>query len=344
MIQVLDQNHSTAEAPEEIRLLAADVGGTHARVGIVTAHRGDGNTVQVAASHKYVCAEYPGLDAILRDFLQKTGARNITEGAIACAGIQTGGVVFNTNLPWQVAIDEVRRAAGLRKLSVLNDFEAVAHAIPFVDRKGTVLLSGTSAAPANAAVLVAGPGTGFGAAVRVPSDDGDRVLPTEAGQVRFSPGTELEFDILRSLRRERGHVPVEFLLSGPGLVNLYIALAALRGAVIRYDGPAAISYAALRESDPLAVEALETFCGVMGAYVSDLVLLYRALGGVYLAGGILSQIQPFLLQSSFTRRFLDKGGMSEVLRRVPVRLLDHGQLGIVGAASWYVAGMQGGSR
>ena len=88
--------------------------------------------------------------------------------------------------------------------------------------------------------------------------------------------------------------------------------------------------------DELAREALEVFCGLLGGVVGDMVLLYRAQAGVYLAGGILPQIQSFLQHSSFRSRLIDKGQMRTVLERVPVRLIDHGQIGVIGAAHWYL--------
>jgi glucokinase len=304
-------------------------------VAVVSARRGE--TIQVEQFRKYACAEYPSLTAILRDFLAAAGGR-IDEVALACAGYAVNGRLININLPWPVSIDEMRESLGLRRLALVNDFEAVAYGVHGIDRSGTVLLNGPAESAAAGPVLVVGPGTGLGAAVRIPAPGGTVVLATEAGQTGFAPGTELEIEILRLLRRGASHIPVEHLLSGPGLVNLYGALCALRGATPVLRAPAAISDAAVNGRDELAREALEAFCGLLGGVVGDMVLLYRAQAGVYLAGGILPQIQSFLMHSSFKARFLDKGQMRPVLERVPVRLIDHGQIGVIGAASWYLGG------
>lgn len=337
MIQAASQIDSVQAQQGGRRFVAADVGGTHARVAIVSARRGEAGSVQVEQFRKYVCADYPSLTAILRDFLDGAGG-GIEEGAVACAGYAVAGQVINTNLPWPVSIDEMRDALGLRRLALVNDFEAVAYGVPCIDNAGTTLLSGPAESAATGPVLVVGPGTGLGAAARIPAGRGTVVLATEAGQTSFAPGTDLEIEILRLLRRGASHVPVEQLLSGPGLVNLYGAICALRGATPVLRAPAAISDAALHGRDALAHEALEVFCGLMGGVVGDLVMLYRAQAGVYLAGGILPQIQSFLLHSTFKARFLDKGQMRPVLERVPVRLIEHGQIGVIGAASWYLGG------
>jgi glucokinase len=317
------------------RFVAADVGGTHARLAIASVAAGRLGPVRIEQFRKYACAEYPSLTAILRDFLGTAGS-GIEEGAVACAGYTVAGRVINSNLPWPVVIDEMRQDLGLRRLALVNDFEAVAHGVSGIDHATTVLLSGPDEAPAPGPILVLGPGTGLGAAARIPVPGGDVVVPTEAGQTSFAPGTELEIEILRLLRRNASHVPVEQLVSGPGLVNLYTAICTLRGVTPVLRAPAAVSEAALQGRDALAHEALDAFCGMLGSVVGNLVMLYRAQAGVYLAGGILPQIQSFLLHSNFTARFLDKGQMRPMLERVPVRLIDHGSIGVLGAAKWYL--------
>ena len=149
--------------------------------------------------------------------------------------------------------------------------------------------------------------------------------------------TRAEIEILGELRRRGSRVLSEHVLSGTGLAYLHAAVCALRGAPPPASTPAQISAAALAGNDPLARETVAVFCGWFGAVLGDLALLYGAQGGVYLAGGVLPRIKPLLLQSTFVERFLDKGAMREALARTPVRLVDHAQLGVIGAASWYFA-------
>ncbi|MCC6595518.1 MAG: glucokinase, partial [Rhodanobacteraceae bacterium] len=131
------------------------------------------------------------------------------------------------------------------------------------------------------------------------------------------------------------YVKTEHALSGPGLVNLHRALARLHGVAPVFDTPAAISTAAHR-GDATALDTVRVFCGWLGSVVGDLVLGYGAFGGVHLAGGVLPQLGDLLADSDFLARFLDKGPMRAALERVPVRLVEHGQLGITGAAIWYL--------
>ncbi len=325
-----DPSSPTAGAP----FIAADVGGTHVRIGLV---RGDGGRVEVLEYGKYACADHPGLAEVIEGFLSGLSLRQpVRRGVIACAGhALPDGTLLTVNLPWPVSLAAIRERLGLDDFRLVNDFEAVAHAVGQVGAQALVRLSGPAEAPPGP-VLVVGPGTGLGAAIRIPTPHGAVVLATEAGQSALTVGNELEMAVLREFLRERSHVPIEHALSGPGLVRLHHALAAVRGVPARHDAPGAISAAAASRDDALARETLDLFCGLLGSAIGDMALLYGAHGGIHLAGGVLPQIRDFLLQSDFVARFLDKGPMREALERIPVTLVEHGQLGVLGAAGWYL--------
>ncbi|MEO8671288.1 MAG: glucokinase [Tahibacter sp.] len=316
--------------------IAADVGGTHARIGLVRQDNPGSAAVSVLRYDKFVCADFPNLGVLLKHFVGNVGAGSIERVAIACAGYAIDDTLINTNLPWTVSLEQIRRELGVREVALVNDFEAVAHATQYVNRAEATLLAGSAESDTQGPVLVVGPGTGLGAAVRIPHGTRSLILATESGQAALAPGTELEIEILRVLLRQSSHVSNETVLSGPGLVNLYLAISQVNGVCPLLDAPSAITEAALKGSDPVARESLAVFCGLLGSVVGNLVLLFGARGGVYLAGGILPHIREFLLQSSFSARFLDKGPMRAMLERVPVNLIEHGQLGVVGAASWYL--------
>ena len=327
------QVSASAAASTDASFIAADVGGTHARIGLVT--RAGGRLV-VEKYIRYVCADYPSLAAILREFIGGLDRHDVQEAAIACAGYCLDGTIINTNLPWTVSLDRMRAELHLSAVEFVNDFEAVAYATPHLEARDTTTLAAGRETATDAPVVIVGPGTGLGAAVRIPTGAGHVVLATEAGQSAFAPSSDREVEVLRLLRRHTSHVSIEQVLSGPGLVRLHGALCELDGAPSTLDSPAAITRAALSGGDARAQQTLDTFCGLLGSVLGNLVLLYGAQGGAYLAGGILPQIKPLLLGSSFVERFLDKGAMRPVLERVPVRLIEHGELGVLGAASWYL--------
>lgn len=325
--------------PQGSPFIAADVGGTHARIGLVKAASEGQGAVSVLHYERYTCAEWPSLTAVLMDFMGKHGGNaGVSQCAVASAGYVLGDAIVNDNLAWPVSIRDIRDGLGIDRLAVINDFEAVAYATQFLLPGDTTAIIEPTAPQVDGPVLVMGPGTGLGSAVLLPGQPRKTVLATEAGQISLAPGTEREIDILRQLRTGRDYVSVEDALSGPGLLNLYRAICAISVETPRLAEPAHVTHAALARSDASAVEALDMFCALLGSFVGDLVMLYGASGGVFLAGGILPQIRDVLLASTFEHRFFNKGVMRAFLQQVPVRLMEHGQLGVVGAAGLYLDG------
>ncbi|SEJ25617.1 glucokinase [Frateuria terrea] len=339
MAEVANPRSAPQRLPQEALLLAADVGGTHARVGLLSRRPDGASPVTVLRYQRYACAEWPSLAAVLQHFVTCLDVpAAIDQCVVASAGYVLDDAIVNDNLAWPVSIRDIRQSLALDQLAVINDFEAVAWATQFLTDADTLPVIQTSAPPQQGPVLVMGPGTGLGSAVLLPGQPHATVLATEAGQIALAPGNEREIEILRLFARERSHVSFEYALSGPGLRNLYRAICTLRDVPAVLREPNAITHAALMRSDPSAVEALEVFCGLLGSFAADLVLLYGARGGVFLAGGILPQIRQALLASSFRERFFNKGVMRPFLQQVPVRLMEHGQHGVIGAAGLAIAG------
>ncbi|WP_244479145.1 glucokinase family protein [Stenotrophomonas terrae] len=334
MVASLYPKSKLATSASAAPLLAADVGGTHVRIGLVQPGAHPAAPLQLLAYRQYRCADYPDLSTILAQF--PIDRSEVRECAIASAGYALpDGTVISANLPWPLSCNRIRDDLGFEAVHLVNDFEAVAHAAAHIDAGQSLLLSG----PADAAegpVLIVGPGTGLGAALWIPNGSRSMVLATEAGQASLSASTALEMAVLQQMLQGRSHVAIEHALSGPGLLNLYNALCVVRDRAAVHRSPDAISAAACDGSDPLAVETLQLFCAILGSTIGDMALLYGAQGGIYLAGGILPKISQFVLNSNFAERFLNKGPMREALQRIPVKLVEHGQLGVIGAASWYL--------
>lgn len=333
MVEIANHRNAVRSVVQERVLLAADVGGTHARVGLVRQCSGGDGPVTVLQYERYACAEWPSLTAVLQRFVADLDRPvHIDQCAVASAGYVLDDAIVNENLPWPVSIRDIRDSLGLEQLAVINDFEAVAYATQFLTEADTLPIIENSTPRGHGPVLVMGPGTGLGSAVLLPGESRATVLATEAGQIALAPGNEREIEILRVFARERTHVSVEDALSGPGLLNLYRAISELRGTPATLQQPTEVTRGALARSDDAAVEALDVFCALLGSFVGDLVVLYGASGGVFLAGGILPQIREVLLASHFRERFFNKGVMRAFLQQVPVRLMEHGQHGVIGAA------------
>ncbi|WP_347260081.1 glucokinase [Rudaea sp.] len=338
--QFVDQPQRQVPAPAAARapFLAADVGGTHARVGLIQPAADSAGDPNLSVLHyrKFACAGYNDLHDILREFTATLDGPIATHACIACAGLVSGDDLINANLPWRVSISRLRDELGLDRVVLVNDFTAVAYAAHFQDVADSTRVTGHGAIDPALPRLVVGPGTGLGAAALIPGGERPGILPTEGGHAALAARTELELEVLRRLGNGRAHVPNEQVFSGPGLFALYRTLCELRAVHAQFESPAQVTAAALARGDALAIETVELFCAWFGSLIGDLVMLLGAYGGVYLAGGVLPRIAPLLRASGFAARLADKGALRAVLERVPVHLIDHGQLGVTGAAHWFL--------
>jgi glucokinase len=324
--------------------LAADIGGTHARVALMRARHDGNGGAETLAYRVFLCAAFPMLSELLQAFVDAEVQVSVKHCVLACAGQIMGDEVMNDNLAWPIHLTQLRHALGLEEVVVLNDFEALAYALdgPLAD-DGRHLCG--PATHAGGPILVIGPGTGLGAAVYVPGPDGGFVLGTEAGQMDFAPNSVREREVLAHLAPHGGYVEFERIVSGPGLLTVYATLCALDGESPELATPEAVTMAAVASSDAHAVEAMDIFCASLGSFTGTLAMTFMATGGVYLAGGFLSSIFDLLKRSAFEERFLHGRSARTLLSHVPVWVTEHGCHGVQGAAQWYLRrGMAGTSR
>ncbi|HSV30344.1 MAG TPA: glucokinase [Candidatus Omnitrophota bacterium] len=307
--------------------LIADIGGTNVRFALV----GEDGRPQLVQAMR--CADFAGPAEAARAYLSAAAAGiNPRRAAFAVASPVTGDRVDLTNSAWDFSIEAVRRDLGADSLEVVNDFTAVALSVRHLGADDRVRVGGGEAAP-GAPVAVLGPGTGLGVSALVPDKAGTWVaLATEGGHITMAAADDREAAILSILRARFGHVSAERVLSGPGLVNLYEALAAVLRRPVHYTTPDAISQRGLDGSCPLCRETLDTFFAMLGTVAGNLALSVGARGGVYLAGGILPRMRDAFVRSAFRTRFEDKGRFNAYLEPIPVWLITHPQPAFAGLA------------
>ncbi|HEY9130864.1 MAG TPA: glucokinase [Dyella sp.] len=315
--------------------LAADIGGTHARVALMRASRDGAHGVETLAYRVFACREFATLSELLKVFVEEDAQVPVKHCVLACAGQIMGNEVVNDNLAWPIQLTQLRHALSLDHIAVLNDFEALAYALDGALTDDGRHLCGPRSSPGGT-TLVIGPGTGLGAAVHVPGPAGGVVLATEAGQMDFAPNSVRERELLAQLAPNGGYVPFEYFVSGPGLLTIYTALCTLRRETPALDTPEAITRAAAANADAIAIEAVEIFCASLGSFTGNLAMAFMATGGVYLAGGFLSSIFELLKHSAFEVRFLHERSARALLLHVPVWVTEHGRHGVQGAAQWYL--------
>jgi len=318
---------------DELPWLVADVGGTHARFGLV---RAAGGAVEQWASLR--CADFDSPQAAARAYLagleRETGAApQPRRAAFALASAVEGDTVPLTNSAWIVSRHALREALGLQRLLLLNDFEALALALPRLPPDGVQVFGG-GGIDRRRTMAVIGPGTGLGVAAAVPVA-GDRwhALATEGGHVTLAAGDEFEAQVLQAARREFAHVSAERLLSGLGLPLLYRSVAAVRGATA--DGHLAaadISARGLHGSDPICAETIDLFCAMLGGFAGNVVLSLGARGGLCIAGGVALALREHLPRSRFRARFEAKGRYRDYLAPVATGLVVAAHAALAGAA------------
>ena len=304
--------------------LLADVGGTNARFAL---ELGPGTIGMIEVLS---CAAHPTLADALRTYLalpHVAAVGAVRHAAIAIANPIVGDFVRMTNHHWEFSIEALRTECGFEALSVVNDFYALAMALPHL-ADGEKCQVGGGTAVAGAPIGLVGAGTGLGVSGLIPAENtapGARpawtALRSEGGHVTFSPANETELAILQFAWREFEHVSAERFLSGAGLELIYRALAWHRGIAAPALEAPEISGRGLDGSCPLCEEVVDVFCGMLGTVAGNLAVTLGAQGGVYIGGGIVPRLGERFAASCFRARFEQKGRFAGYLAQVPTYMI-----------------------
>ena len=314
-------------AADAVTWLVGDIGATHARFGLVSP---DGSVLH---SHTLPDEQYPTIEAALAAFLKERGSAPMPrQGAIAIASPITGDTVAMTNHPWRFSIRELRDRFSFERLEVINDFTALALALPHLRPEDRLAVGGGDAVPATP-IGVLGPGSGLGVSGLVSSKSGWIPLTGEGGHATMAAATDRESAVLDRMRKHFDHVSSERILSGPGLVNLYNTLAQLDGIPSRGFTAPQITDLAVRAEDPLCVATLDMFCSMLGTMAGNLALTLGARGGVYIGGGIVPSLGRTFIDSPFRERFEAKGRFQAYLAAIPTFVVTHPLPAFLGCAA-----------
>ncbi|MBI3230970.1 MAG: glucokinase [Burkholderiales bacterium] len=294
--------------------LLADVGGTNARFALEAAS-GQFESVIVLP-----CAAYASLAEAMRAYLAQVAEGKtslaIRHAAIAIANPVDGDWVQMTNHHWAFSVAELKKEMGFSTLLVVNDFTALARALPHLapEQKQQV---GGGVARAGGVLGLIGAGTGLGVSGMVPAGRHWIALQSEGGHVTFAPSNEREVAILRFAWQEFEHVSAERLLSGVGLELIYRALAAIDGVASENLSAPEISRRAQAGECAICDETIEVFCAMLGTIAGNIAITLGTVGGLYIGGGIVPRLGERFFQSSFRKRFEQKGRFSSYLAQVP---------------------------
>jgi glucokinase len=328
-------------------ILAGDIGGTNARLAYFEVEQGKPKMV---AQEVYPSRESSGLDEIVTKFVRSQPQKP----SMACFGVAgpvSNGRVETSNLPWLVDGAQLAKELGLPKALLINDLEANAWGIAELKPENLVALNQVkSPRGGNQAVVAAG--TGLGEAGLYWNGQKYEVFACEGGHCDFAPRNELEIELLRHLSARFGHVSVERIVSGPGLVNVYRFLrdthrgeepAWLTDQMVHSDPAAAISNAALSGKSPLAEHALDLWISIYGAEAGNVAMKLMATGGIFLGGGIAPRLVPKLSGPLFMQAFTAKGRMQALLENIPVKVIVYDKIALFGAALYAMSNSPAGS-
>lgn len=324
---------------EQTVLLAGDIGGTKTDLALFSREAGPRAPLAEAT---FRSARYPSLEALARMFLTRVDL-SPSRASFGVSGPVVGGHAEITNLPWVMEETQLASALGLSSIRLLNDLDAIAHAVPFLEAADVYTLHAAEPAAGGAMAIIA-PGTGLGEAFLI--WDGSRYGPqaSEGGHADFAPTNAFGVELLRYLLGRFEHVSYERVCSGRGLPNIYAYLRDsgyadepgwLAEQLATADDPTpVIANAALDEKTPceLCVATLNAFVSILGAEAGNLALKVVATGGVYLGGGIPRRILPALKHERFMKAFESKGRLSDLMARIPVHVIVNPKAALLGAA------------
>jgi glucokinase len=313
--------------------LVADIGGTNIRIAQTNSSN------ELTAIITYRCAQFSSLFDVLTQYLRESELlQHDISACFAIACPTDEDWITMANLPWQFSQKELKEKLSLSSLQFINDYTAIAMAIPFLSDKQKVQVGGGAAQFAKP-ISVCGPGTGLGVATLVPINKGNEIqwqcLNSEGGHMDFAPVDDIDIAILKYLKQSKKRVSYEQLLSGYGLEQIYRALLHIneeKGLLSRKLNAADISQRALDNECDFCKLALLQFCKVLGSFSGNLALLTTSLGGVYIAGGIVPRFIDFIQLSEFRNRFEAKGRLSGITLQTPTYVITEEQPGLLGAA------------
>jgi len=322
-------------------LLAGDIGGTKTNLAIFSPEMGWRTPL---VEQTFPSSQYPSLEAIAQEFLAQQHF-SIDQASFGVAGPVVAGRATITNLPWTMDEQELQKALNIPSVRLLNDLDAIAHAVPFQKPDDLHTLNIGQPVPGGAIAVIA-PGTGLGEAFLTWDGSQYQAQTSEGGHADFAPTNAPEIELLRYLQQRYKHVSFERVCSGKGLPNIYIYLKesgyaeeplwlAEQLAAASDRAPVIVKAALEKDKETpadLCVATLNTFVSILGAEAGNLALKVLATGGVYIGGGIPPRILPYLDGERFLQAFRNKGRFTDMLTRIPVHVILNPQIALLGAA------------
>lgn len=307
--------------------LIGDIGGTNARFALVLAPGAEISNIRTLA-----CADYPNIAEAIEAYLAFESAPAPKNAAMGIANPVTGDAIRLTNNNWAFSTEAVRQRLNLDRLLFVNDFTALALSLPYLKTEERRQVGGGRTVVGEA-IGVIGPGTGLGVSGLIPHNGRYSALGGEGGHATLAAQTPEEFAVISQILKIHPHCSAERVLSGPGILALYRALAEVRGIEARNITTPEISAQGINGDDPVCADALRMFCSLLGSEAGNLALTLGAFGGVFIGGGIVPRLGAFFDTSDFRARFEAKGRFSGYMAKIPTFVITATYPALTGAAA-----------
>lgn len=328
-------------------ILAVDIGGTKTNLAL---YEFEDNILTIKEQHQFASRDFSSLIDVIIAFEEKTSKLEVSAACFGIAGPVVHGRCRTTNLPWDITTSGLQEYLSTDKVHLMNDLESTAYGMLYLREDEFVDLNPTGRdIDGNRAVIAAG--TGLGEAMLYYDGTDYQPIGSEGGHCDFAPVTAQQDELLNWMRkRYPGHVSYERVLSGPGVYTLYEFLlesgyapepASMMKISEDKDKSAMVSECALKEKNPLCMEALRLFCEIYGAEAGNLALKSMSLGGVYIGGGIAPKILEVMKNNYFMNGFVSKGRFEEMLRGMQVKISLNSETALLGAAHYAADKLQG---
>jgi len=320
---------------EPVIVLVADLGGTKVNFAL---YKVTGQQAETLLSAKYHSRDYPSFVSIIQAFFAEHPLVKPQSICIGVAGPVINGSADITNLNWIISADEIAKAAGYEKVTLINDLEATAYGVACLPNEDLVTLN--EGVPGAGNIAIVAPGTGLGEAGMFWDGEAYHPFATEGGHTDFGARTEVDIELYRYINQTEKVVSREHVLSGPGIFRVYNFLkkvkkmqepAWLAEAIKAEDPSAAISNAAIDNTAEICVETMKIFMQHLGHESANLVLKMKAIGGLYLAGGIPPKIIQLLQQDIYLKAYLNCDRMQELVQTVPIKVVMNEKAPLLGA-------------
>jgi glucokinase len=306
--------------------LVGDIGGTNARFALVAPGKSELMSIKTLQ-----CTKFETVQEAINSYISSINDAEIVSACIASAGTTHLDIFKPANNDWVINKSNVSSALNDIQVNWINDFSAQALATTTLKDNDVIVINQGAIQPERVR-LVIGPGTGLGTCGLINSSSGWVPLPAQGGHSDFAPNSSLEIEIWTLLQKQFGHVAVERILSGPGIVNLYKALCQINGKEALFNSPSEITSAAIKVNpDSMSKETLHLFCQIFGSVTGTIALSTGCLGGIYITSDLVRNFLEFFIDSDFLKSFEDKGRLKYYMTDIPIFISTKGNMGLIGS-------------